>query len=70
LNNETGVVERREASLLQLQITQHQETEKNTQIDMEVHGSGAREIELSLSMADSTPSLDTDRITTDQTIAA
>jgi len=52
--------------LLQLQIAQYQETEKNTQIDTEVHGSGAREIELGASMAEIATSLDTDRFNTSQ----
>jgi hypothetical protein len=56
-NNETLVDNRREATLLQLQIAQHMETQEITHTDMLVHESGAGEIQLGMSMADSAPSL-------------
>jgi len=61
VKNEIAVENRREASLLQLQIAQHQKTQEITQIDMEEQGSGVGEVEVGMFMADSAPSLaDTD----------
>jgi hypothetical protein len=48
-------------SFLPSQIAQHQEKQEITQIEIEVLGSGAGEVELDVSMAESAPSLaDTD----------
>lgn len=55
--NEAAMDNTRETNLLHLQIAQHKETKEITQIDMEVHGSEAGEIELGVSMAESAPCL-------------
>ena len=52
---EAEVKLRRVATLLPLQIGQHQETQKITQTDVEDQGSRAGEVELGASIAESAP---------------
>jgi hypothetical protein len=52
-NSQTTLDNRREATLLHLEVTQHKKTQEIAQIDMEVHGSEAGKVELGVSMVES-----------------
>ena len=68
-NSEVEVEEWRGATLFSLQTAQHQGEQEITKTDMEGHGSGAGEIEVGVSMAESAPFLSDrvlERIKTDQ----